>query len=55
MPRLVTKSTTDSRAGLWEPKDVRTLINIVKEHDREPGVFDYNHDQYFYSTFPEID
>ena len=27
----------------------------VREHNREPGAFDYNYPQTFYSTFPEID
>ena len=36
-------------------KDVRTFTQIVMEHNRIPGTFDYNYGQNFYSTFPEID
>jgi hypothetical protein len=38
-----------------EAADVRTLVSIATEHNRAPGVFDYNYPQNFYSTFPEID
>ncbi len=55
IPRLRTASTSDHKAGWIEPKDVRTLVNIAKEHNRAPGVFNYNDGQTFYSTFPEID
>ena len=40
---------------MLEPKEVRTLIAIATEHNRQPGVFDYNFPQTFYSTFPEIE
>ena len=36
-------------------RDVRTMVQIAMEHNRMPGVFDYNYDQNFYSHFPEID
>jgi len=55
LPRLRTRSTTDHKAGFVEPKDVRTIVSIVKEHNRAPGTFDYNFGQTFYSTFPDID
>lgn len=56
MPRLNVKSgTSDAMAGVMEPKDVRTLVSIAKEHNRESGVFNYNYPQTFYSTFPEIE
>jgi len=38
-----------------EPVDVRTFVSIVSEHNRQPGAFNYNYPQYFYSTFPEIE
>ena len=28
---------------------------IVSEHNRTPGVFNYDYPQYFYSSFPEIE
>jgi len=28
---------------------------ILSEHNRAPGVFNYNYPQYFFSTFPEIE
>ena len=34
---------------------MRTFVQIAMEHNREPGVFNYNVGQNFYSTFPEID
>lgn len=43
MPRLNTRDTDESRAGLMEPKDVRSIVSIAREHNRQPGVFDYNY------------
>ena len=37
------------------PKEVRDFILIVTEHNRTPGVFNYDYPQTFYSTFPEIE
>eukprot|EP00349_Pseudokeronopsis_sp_Brazil_P006191 CAMPEP_0202960474 /NCGR_PEP_ID=MMETSP1396-20130829/4614_1 /ASSEMBLY_ACC=CAM_ASM_000872 /TAXON_ID= /ORGANISM="Pseudokeronopsis sp., Strain Brazil" /LENGTH=82 /DNA_ID=CAMNT_0049679709 /DNA_START=268 /DNA_END=516 /DNA_ORIENTATION=+ len=54
-PRIMTADSRFARAGIIEPKDVRTIVSIVSEHNRQPGVFDYNVPQDFYSTFPEID
>ena len=36
-------------------KDVRTFCQIMMEHNREPGVFDYNYGQNFYSHHADID
>lgn len=55
MPRLNVQTGSDSKAGLVEPKVVRTIVSIAKEHNRQPGVFNYEFPQTFYSTFPEID
>lgn len=55
MPRLYTVTGSDGLAGVVEPKVVRTIVNVAKEHNRQPGVFNYNYPQTFYSTFPEID
>lgn len=38
-----------------DPKEVRTIFQIAAEHNRHPGLFDYNYPQNFYSLFPEID
>ena len=54
-PRLKTKSTIYGRNGLMEPKDVRTIVAIASEHNRQPGAFDYNFPQTFYSLYPEIE
>lgn len=56
MPRVRTKS--DMIYGnnkVVQPKQVRDFIAIVSEHNRQPGVFDYNFPQTFYSTHPEIE
>ena len=42
IPRLKTTSTIHGRNGLVEPKEVRTIVSIASEHNRQPGVFDYN-------------
>jgi hypothetical protein len=55
MPRLRTRSTIEGKESKMEPVDVRTLVSIVSEHNRQPGAFNYNYPQYFYSTFPEIE
>ena len=55
IPRLRTRSTMDHKAGFVEPKDVRTIVAIAKEHNRVTGDFNYHYGQSFYSTFPEID
>ena len=36
-------------------KDVKTFAHIVSEHNRAPGVFDYNFGQNFYSHNNDID
>ena len=45
----------DKLKGYTPPKEVKNLTYILREHNREPGSFDYNYPQDFYSTFPEID
>ena len=42
-PRLRTVGNMQEVHGKVYPADVKTLINIVREHNREPGVFDYNY------------
>jgi len=41
-PRMRTSSSKHTRNGLMQPQEVRTLISIMKEHNRAPGVFNYN-------------
>lgn len=41
--------------GIEKPKEIRNLIMTLSEHNRQPGVFDYNFPQNFYSTHPEIE
>ena len=54
-PRLKVTSTIYGRSGLVEPKEVRTIVSIASEHNRQPGAFDYNAPQTFYSLYPEIE
>ena len=42
-PRLHTATTRERKENILEPKDVRMIFNIVAEHNRQPGVFDYNY------------
>ena len=34
---------------------VHSIVMTLREHNRQPGVFDYKYPQTFYSSFPEID
>ena len=54
-PRLKLNGNQNSRVGLLEPKEVRTIVAIASEHNRQPGAFDYNVPQTFYSLYPEIE
>jgi hypothetical protein len=54
-PRIVTGHSREMREGLASPKEVRTIVAIASEHNRQPGAFDYNVPQTFYSLFPEIE
>lgn len=55
LPRLHTRSSKYGQERTLEPKKVRDIIMVMTEHNRQPGEFDYNFPQYFYSTFPEIE
>jgi hypothetical protein len=55
MPRLHVQAGRMKQEKLVEPKQVRDFIMIVSEHNRQPGVFDYNYPQNFFSTHPEIE
>ena len=54
-PRIMTGDTREKREGIAEPKDVRTIVNIAQEHNRQPGAFNYNYPQTFYSLYPEVE
>lgn len=54
-PRIVTGHTREMREGLANPKDIRTIVSIASEHNRQPGAFDYSVPQTFYSLYPEIE
>ncbi|MFS8159880.1 MAG: hypothetical protein ACMG6E_06655 [Candidatus Roizmanbacteria bacterium] len=45
----------EHKEGLANPKEVRTIVSIATEHNRDPGVFDYTFPQTFYSLYPEIE
>ena len=41
--------------GYMRRSEVNSLVMIAREHNREPGAFDYNFPQHFYSTYNDID
>ena len=41
MPRLRLHDTQSERAGYMAADDVNALVMIAREHNREPGAFDY--------------
>ena len=54
-PRIVTGHTREMREDMTTAKEVRTLVSIASEHNRQPGSYDYNYPQTFYSLYPEIE
>ena len=42
-PRLSPQGDMAHKHGRESPKDVRTVTQILMEHNRMPGVFDYNY------------
>ena len=54
-PRIRLHELKGENMGYMKKSDVDSLIMIAREHNRQPGTFDYNYPQTFYSTFPEID
>mmetsp|Transcript_13422 Transcript_13422/g.15072 ORF Transcript_13422/g.15072 Transcript_13422/m.15072 type:complete len:185 (+) Transcript_13422:26-580(+) len=54
-PRLCTTLNVQDRRGLAKPEDIRSLTYITREHNRDPGAFDYSYEQDFYSIYPDID
>ena len=55
IPRLSNSGTPNSKARMVPAADVKTFVQIAIEHNREPGVFDYNYGQNFYSHHNDID
>ena len=41
-PRLTPTGDMYAKKGKVRPEDVRTFVQIAIEHNRQPGVFDYN-------------
>ena len=54
-PRLSPTGDMYAKKGKVRPEDVRTFVQIAMEHNRQPGVFDYNFGQTFYSHYTDID
>ena len=54
-PRLNPAGNQHTRKQIMEPQDVKTFVQIAMEHNRVPGVFDYNYGQNFYSHHNDID
>lgn len=55
IPRVRVHDTKELQMGYMKHSDVQSIIMIAREHNRQPGAFDYEYPQTFYSTFPEID
>jgi len=55
IPRVIQNEKKDHQAGVLTPTEVHSLVMVLREHNRQPGVFDYNVPQPFYSSFPEIE
>ena len=56
LPRLHTRSSMHyGQENIESPKSIRDMISVFTEHNRAPGVFDYNFPQNFYSTHANIE
>ena len=55
LPRIRLHELKGQNMGYMKHSEVQNFIMIVREHNRQPGAFDYSVPQTFYSTFPEID
>ena len=55
MPRVRLHELKGQTMGYLKHSEVQDFIMIAREHNRQPGTFDYRFPQTFYSTFPEID
>ena len=54
-PRLTPQGDMRDKRGIVNPRDVKTFVQILMEHNRAPGAFDYNYNQNFYSHNNDID
>ena len=55
-PRLKTNGDNwDITYDMVNPAEIKTFTTILQEHNRQPGVFDYNYNQNFYSHNNDID
>ena len=54
-PRLSATGKMPEKYQKVAPADVKTMVQINMEHNRQPGVFDYNFGQNFYSHHAEVD
>ena len=54
-PRLNPTGNMREKRSMVPTQDVRNLVQITMEHNRQPGVFDYNYQQPFYSHYQDID
>ena len=55
LPRIRLHELKGQNMGYMKHSEVQNFIMIAREHNRQPGAFDYRVPQTFYSTFPEID
>ena len=55
VPRIITKENRFNSKGVLSGKQVQSIFNVAREHNRDPGAFDYDYPQSFYSYKPEID
>ena len=54
-PRLSPTGSMPHKYNKVAAADVNTIVQINMEHNRQPGVFDYNFGQNFYSHYAEVD
>ena len=55
MPRLRVNEGEEASRGVLPYSEVRSIVMTAKEHNRQPGAFDYNYPQTFYSHYADID
>ena len=55
MPRINLVEGVEEKRDVLPYSEVRSMVMTMKEHNRQPGAFDYNYPQTFYSHYPEID
>ena len=55
VPRIRTADDLDGQAGIMKSDEVNSLVMVARDHNRQPGTFDYSVPQNFYASHPEID